>query len=180
MAFVVTDGAASRASPESPAGSDSFCFVFLTLYCLPPLFYLIFFFFYLWFDLFLAYLLFENEQLSNSSLICQSEASVISRKWGENEPFVLYRLNNNCIVQLCQYLKLSVILIKRTSHKPLHLIFLMLEIQILVQNYHLFSLQQFSIRSSKPSRVFCPTQLVNGWTWLDRKPDWISSLAGLD
>lgn len=37
--------AASRASPESPAGSDSlFYFFFLIWYCLPPLFYLIFFF----------------------------------------------------------------------------------------------------------------------------------------
>lgn len=58
------------------------------------------FFFYLWFDLFLAYLLFENVQLSNSSLICQSEVSVISRKWGENEPFVLHRLKNCTIVSI--------------------------------------------------------------------------------
>lgn len=41
MVFVVTDGTASRASPESPAGSDMILFFFI-LYGLPPLFYFVF------------------------------------------------------------------------------------------------------------------------------------------
>lgn len=70
MAFVITDGAVSRASPDSPAGSNRFLFdpvsftsTFLFDFCITCGL------------IFLVYLLYGNVQLSDSSLICQSETS---------------------------------------------------------------------------------------------------------